>query len=158
MMPSRLPRIRYFCTNSLLPFPSIVRILSSRAISFQILLYVLFPRFPWLTLLPSSSYFNFHNLTYLGIDVSTDDMIITPQTTLNYYNLNLHNTAHPIPKNISRHPINQSLPTHNPDHMTLHHTQPFFIRNSKSSHFRTVQQNWSNRTRINLQRKTLLPE
>ena len=46
-----------FCFNFLLPSLSVVRIFSSQAISFQILLYLLFPRFLWLTLLPFPSYF-----------------------------------------------------------------------------------------------------
>ena len=54
-----------FLSNSLSSFLSILRILSSQAISFQILLYALFPRFPWSTLLPFPSYFNFHNLISL---------------------------------------------------------------------------------------------
>ena len=90
---TRLAGVSKFWSNSLSPFLSIVRILSSHAISFQILI-------------------NFHNLTYLGTDVSTHDMTILRQTTLNYI-FNLHNT-HPITKNISRYPINQSHPTHHP--------------------------------------------
>ena len=112
-------RVSNFCSNSLSSFLLIVRILSSLAISFQILLYALFPRFPWSIFLPFPSYFNFHNLTYLGTDVSTHDMTIPLQTALNYDTLNLHNNTHPITKNISRHPINQSHPTHYPDHTTL---------------------------------------
>ena len=146
---SRLAGVSNFCSNSLSPFLSIVRILSSQAILFQILLYALFPRFPWSTLHPFPSYFNFHNLTYLGIDVSTHDMIIPLQTALNYQILNLHNNTHPITKNISRHPIYQSHPTHHPDHKILHPTQPRLIRNSKFPRFTTVQQNWSNTTLIN---------
>ena len=38
---SRLPGVSNFCSNWLSPFLSIVRILSSQAISFQILLYTL---------------------------------------------------------------------------------------------------------------------
>ena len=41
---SRLAGVRNFCFNSLSPFLSIERILSSQTISFQILLYALFPR------------------------------------------------------------------------------------------------------------------
>ena len=37
-------------------------------------------------------------------------MNIPSQTALNYHILNLHNNTHPITKNISRHPINQSHP------------------------------------------------
>ena len=83
LMPlSRLVGVSNICSNSLSPFPSIVRILSSQAISFQVLLYALFPRFPWSTLLLFPSYFNFHNLTYLGIDVSTHDMTIPTKPRL----------------------------------------------------------------------------
>ena len=95
----------------------IVHILCSHALSFQILLYALLPRFPWSTFFPFPSYFNF--LTYLGIDASTHDMAIPPETALNYHILNLHSNTHPIPKNISRHPIGQSHPTHHPDHTTF---------------------------------------
>ena len=146
----RLVGVSNFCSNLLSPFLLIVRILSSQAILFQILLYALFPRFPWSILLPFSSYFNLHNLTYLEIDVSMLDMTIPPQMTLNYQILNLHNNTHPITKNISRHPINQSHPTHHPDHTTLHPTQLRLIRNNKFPRFTTVQQNWSNTTLINL--------
>ena len=145
---SRLAGVSNFCSNSLSPFFSIVRILSSQSISFQIL-YALFPKFSWSTLLRFPSYFNFRNLTYLGIDVSTHDMTIPSQTALNYHILNLHSNAHPITKKISRHPINQSHPTH-PDHTTLHPTQPRLICNIKFLRFTTVQQNWSNTTLINL--------
>ena len=122
MLLSRLAEVGNFCFNSLSPFLSIVRILSSQAISFQILLYALFPQFPWSTLLPFPSYFNFHEFTYLGINVSTHDMTIPQQTALNYHILDLHNNTNPITKNISQHPINQSDPTHHPDHTTLHPT------------------------------------
>ena len=141
----RLARVGNFGFNSLSPFLSIVRILSSQVISFQILLYTLFPQFIWSTLLPFPSYFKLHNLMYLGVDVSTDDMTVPPQTTLNYNILDLHNNTHPIPKN-----IDQSKPTHHPDHTTLHPTQPCLIRNSKFPRFTTVQQNWSYATSINL--------
>ena len=80
LMPlSWLARVGNFCFNLLSPFLSIVRILSSQAIPFQILLYTLFPRFPGLALLPFPIYFKLHNLTYLGVDVSTNDMTIPPQ-------------------------------------------------------------------------------
>ena len=149
LMPlSRLARVGNFCSNLLLPFPSILHILSSQVILFQILLYALFPRFPWSTLLPFPSCFNFHNLTYLGTDVSTHDMTIPPQMALNYI-LDLRNNTHPITKNISQYPINQSHPTHHPDHTTLLPMQPH-LRNSKFPQFTKVQQNWSNTTLINL--------
>ena len=108
---SRLAGFGNFFLNSLSPFLSIARILSSQAISFHFLLYALFLRFSWSTLLPFPSYFNFHNLnflTYLGIDVSKHDMTIPPQAALNYHILDLHSNTHPITKSISRHPINQS--------------------------------------------------
>ena len=132
---SRLAGVSNFCSNSLSPSLSIVRILSFQAISYQIPLYALFPRFPWLNLLPFPSYFNYHNLKYLGIDVSTYDITIPPPTALNYHILNLYNSTHPITKNISRHPINQSHPAHS-DHTTLHPTQPHFIRKSKFRRFK----------------------
>ena len=147
---SRPAGVGNFCFNSLSPFLSIVRILFSQAILFQILLYAHFPRFPWSTPLPSPSYFNFYNLKYLGIDVSTHDMTIPRQTALNYHILDLHNNNHPITKNISQHPINQSHPTHHPDHATLHPTQPCLFRSGKFPRFTAVQQNWSNTTLINL--------
>ena len=147
---SQLACVGSFCFNSLKPNLLIVRILFSQNISFQILLDALFSQFPWLTLLPFLSYFNFHNLTYLGINVSTNDMTIPPQMILNYLILDLYNNTHPIMKNISQQPINQSHPTHHPDHITLLLMQPCLIRNSKFPHFTTVQQNWSNKTLINL--------
>ena len=116
---SRLAGVGNVCFNSLLPFLLIVPILSSQAILIQILLYALLPRFPWSTLLSLPTYLNFHDLTYLGIDVSTHDITILSQTTLNYHILNLHNNTHSITKNISRHPINKSYSTHQPNHMTF---------------------------------------
>ena len=69
------------------------------------------------------SYFKLHNLTYLGVAVSTDDMSIPPQMALNYPIVDLHSSTHSIPRNISHHPIDQSTsPTHHPYHMTLHGT------------------------------------
>ena len=125
--------------NSLSSFLSIVRILSSQAILFQILLYKLFPRFSWSTLLPFSCYFKLHNLTYLGIDVSTHDVTIIPETALNYHFVDLHIT-HPttlIPHIILiirySTPLNLASPT------TVK-----FLR------FTTVKQNWSNTALINL--------
>ena len=128
-----------FCFNSLSPFLSFVRILSSQAISFQIPLHALFLRFLPSTLYPFPSYFNYHNLTYLGVDVSTHDMTIPPQAVLNYHILDLHSNIHAITKNLNRHPNNQSYPTHCPDHTTLHPMQPRLIRNSKFPRFTTVQ-------------------
>ena len=136
---SRLARVGTFCFNMPLPFHSIVCILSSQAILFQIFLYALFPWFPWSTLLSFPWYFMLHDLTYLGAGISTNDMTIPPQTSLNYGFFDCHDNTHLIPKNISRHPINQPHFAHHPDHTTLHPTQPHFIRNSKSSRFTTVQ-------------------
>ena len=84
-------------------------------------------------LFPFPSYFNLHNLMYLGINISMNDMTIPQQTVLNNHVLSLHNNTHPITKNISQHPINQSHPTHYPDHVTLSppYTQPCLIHNSK---------------------------
>ena len=147
---SRLAGVSNFCSNSLLPYLSIVCILSSQAISFQIL-YALFPRFPWSTRLPFPNYFSFHNLTYLGIDVSTHGMALPPQTALNDLILDLHNSTHPITKNNSRHAINHSHPTH-PDHVTLHPTQPRLIRNSNKSITTLVD------LPLLIQRYTLLPD
>ena len=150
MLLSRLVRVGNSCFNMLSPFHSIVHILSSQAISFQIFLYALFPRFPWSILLSFLWYFMLHDLTYLGADISMDDMTIPLQTSLNYEIFDCHDNTHPIPKNISRHPINQPHSTHHPDHMMLHPTQPHFIHNSKFPRFTTVQHNWSNTTLINL--------
>ena len=114
---SRLDDVRNFCFNSLSPFLSIVSILSSQPISFRILLL-------WSILLPFPSYFNFHNFTYLGINDSTHGMTILPQTTLNYHYIDLHNSTHPIMRNISRHSIKQPHPIHHPDHTMPHATLP----------------------------------
>ena len=61
---SRLAGVGNFCFNMLSPFHSIVRILSSQAISFQIFLYAHFPRFPWSILLSFPWYFMLHDLTF----------------------------------------------------------------------------------------------
>ena len=107
---------------------------SPQVISFQILLYALFLWFPWSTLLPFPSYFKFHNLAYLGVNVSTDYNDWLPQTTLNYHIHDLHNTQI-TPKNISRHPIDQSHPKHHHDHTTLHPTQRCLIISHVSKHY-----------------------
>ena len=74
---SRPAGVCKFCFNLLSPFLSIVGILSSQTISLQVLLYAaLFSRFLWSTLLYFPSYFKLHSLMYLGVDISTDDMII----------------------------------------------------------------------------------
>ena len=140
-----LPRpagVYKFYFNLLSPFLSIVGILSSQTISLQVLLYAaLFSRFLWSTLLYFPSYFKLHSLTYLGVDISTDDMIIPPQTAFHYHIFDLHNNSHLIPKNISQHPIDQSHPTQHPDPTTLHSTQPRFICNTKFPRSTTVEQN-----------------
>ena len=87
-----------------------------------------------------------------GIDVSTHDMTIPPHTALNDHILNLHNNTQPITKNFNRHPINQSHPTHYPDHTTLHPTLPRLILNSKFHVSQQYKKNWSNTTLINLPR------
>ena len=145
IMPFSQPTwVNNFCFNLLLPFLSIVHILSSQAISVKLYLFALFLRFCWLILLPFPSYFKIHNLTYLGVDVLKDDM------TLHYHIFNLHNNTQHILKNIRRHPINQSYSTHHPDDATLHPTQPLLICNSRFPCFTIVQQNWSNTTLISL--------
>ena len=135
---SRLAGVGNFCSNALSPFLLIVCILCSQVMPFQILLYALFPRFPWSTLLSFPTYFNFHNLTYFEIHVSTYDMTIPPQMALNDQIPNLYNNTHPITKNISGHTTNQSHPTHHPDPTTLHITQPRLIRNRKFPRFTAV--------------------
>ena len=136
---SQLARVVNFCFNMPSPFHLIACILPSQAISFQIFLYALFPRFPWSTLLSFPWYFMLHDLTYLGAHILTDDMTIPPQTSLNYEIFDRHGNTHPIPKNISQHPINQPHSTHYPNHMMLHPMQPHFIRNSKFPRFTTLQ-------------------
>ena len=131
------PEVGNFCFNLLLPFLLIICILSLQAILFQILLYALFPRFPWLALLSFPSYFKLHNLTYLGVDVLTNDMTTPLQMTLNYHIFNLHNNTHSIPQNFSRHPIDQSHPTH-PDHTMLQPMQPCLIFNSRQGSTITI--------------------
>ena len=68
-----LAKVGNFHFDSLSPFLSIVCILSSQTILLQIFFYALFPRFPRSFFLPFPSYFNFHTLTYLGMDVSMHD-------------------------------------------------------------------------------------
>ena len=149
LMPlSWLARVGSLCFNLLLTFPSVVRILSSQVISFQTLCYAPFPRFPWSSLLPFPSYFKLHNLLYLRVDISKDDTTRPPKRALNYQILDLHSNTHPIPKNVSQHPIDQSHPTYHPDNTTLHYLQPHLIHNGKFLCFTTVQQNWSNTTLI----------
>ena len=79
---SRLAGTGNFGSSSLSPFLSIVLILPSQAVSFQIFLYAFFPDFPWSTLLTFPCYFKIHNLTYLWI--STHYMTIPLQTALSY--------------------------------------------------------------------------
>ena len=77
--------------------------------------------------------------SYFKLDVLTDKMTITPQTALIYI-FDHNNNTHPIPKDISRHPTDQSHRTHHPDHAMLLPTQPRLIRDSKFSSFTTLQQ------------------
>ena len=114
---------------------------SPQVISFQILLGQPF----FLFLVISSSI----NLLIWELMSRQIIMTMSPQTTLHYHIHNLHNTQI-IPKNISRHPTDQSHPKHHHDHKTLHPTQPCLIRNSNFPCFKTVQQNWSNATLIDL--------
>ena len=110
----------------------------SQAILFQIFIFALFPQFTWWNL-PFPSYFIFHNLIYLGDDVSTDGMTLPPHTALNYHIFDLHSNTHPDLKNNSWHPIDQSLPTQ-PNHTMLHPMQLRLIHNITFTHFTTVQQ------------------
>ena len=115
---SLLAWVGNFYFNLLLPFLTIIRILSSQATLIQILLYKLISWFPWSALLPFPSHFKSHNLTYLGVDVSANDMTIPSQTALNYI-FNLHSNTHAILKNINPHPIDQCDPTHHSDYTML---------------------------------------
>ena len=74
---SRLAVVSNFHSNSLPPFLLIIRILSSEAILLQILLYTLFPRFPWATLhlFPS----NFSSVTLCIWE------LMSPRMTLSYH-------------------------------------------------------------------------
>ena len=136
---SRLARVGNFCFNLLFRFLSIVHVLYSNATSFRILLYALFAQFPWSNLF-FTSYFKLCNLTYLKVDVSTDDMTISLQTAFNYHIFRLQNSTHSILKNISQQPINQSSHTH-PDQMMFNPTYPHLFCNSKILCLTTVQQN-----------------
>ena len=77
-------RVVSFYFNLLSPFLLIVSVPSSQATSFRILLYALFPWFPWSTLFSFHSYFKLHNLTHLGVDVSTDDHPTTDSFALSH--------------------------------------------------------------------------
>ena len=117
MLLSQLAEVSNVSSTSLSPF-FWSYVSSSQARSFQVRLYPLFARLPLLTLLSFSSYFNFHNSPYLGLDVSMHDETKTLQMALHYHVSNLRNNTHPIMKNISQHPINQSHPTHHPCNLT----------------------------------------
>ena len=104
-----LAGVRNFCSNSPSPFLSIVHILSFQAISFQILLYALLSRFPCSTLLPFPSYFNFHNLTYLGIDVSMHDY---DHTTADSFELSSIFTTPSLSRRTSVNTLSTSLTSH----------------------------------------------
>ena len=129
---SWLAQVFNFCFNLCLLFLSIVRFLSSQAISCQIFLYALFPRFSWSTVLIFHSYFKLHNLTYVGVDISS---VFTTTPTLS------RRTAHTLSTSIT--------PTY-PDYAMLHPTQPHLMCNSKFPRFTKLEQNWSNTTLINL--------
>ena len=62
---SRLAGVSNFCSNSLSRFCFDRKHVFFSSHTFQNLLCALFPWFPWLTLFPFPSYFNFYNLTYL---------------------------------------------------------------------------------------------
>ena len=142
MLLSRLARLGNFCSNLLSPFLSIVHILSSPVILFQILLYTLFSRFPWSTLPPFPSCLNFHILTYLKHwclhvwhdHTTADDFEISyPQSS----------QQHPpsITKNISRRPINQHVACLTP-HITLiiRRSIPRNLASSETVSFHVFQQ------------------
>ena len=131
---SQLTGVGRFCFNLFSPFLSMVRILFSQVISFQILLYTLVLPFLWLTLL------------LFPVILST----ITSQMASNYHIFDLPNNTHPTPKNISRHLIDQYHPLHHLDHTMLRHIRPHLIHNSKFPPFTAGQQNWSITTLINL--------
>ena len=78
---SQLAGVGNFCFNLPLPIFLTLCILSSQAISFQILHYAPFPQIPWLAILSFASYFKLHNFKYLGVNVLTDDITIPPDTT-----------------------------------------------------------------------------
>ena len=107
---SRLARVGSFCFNLLFPFLSIVPILYSNAKSFWILLYALFAWFPWSNLF-CTSYFKLCILTYLKVDVSTDDMTISLQTLLIIISL-VFTVAPTLSWRTSVNSLAISLPTH----------------------------------------------
>ena len=80
---------------------------------------------------------------YLGTDVSTYDMTISSETTLNYYIPYLQSKTHPIMKNLSRHPINQSHPTH---HSIIQRSTPRNLASSTTGSSQVLQQ--YNKTRL----------
>ena len=119
LMPlSQLARVDNFCFNSLLPFRSILHILSFQAILFQILLYTLFPWFSWLTLLPFPGFFMLHNLTYLGVDVLIYGILTVDLCRWPWIIISSIFTITPTFSK-KQHPIEQSHPTHHPDHRCL---------------------------------------
>ena len=93
----RLTEVSNFCSNSLSPFLLMVHILSSQAISFQIF-FNHSSTISFSTLIPFPSYFNFHNLMYLGTNIFTHDMIIPSQTALNYHIARSSTLHSPYPK------------------------------------------------------------
>ena len=112
---SRLAGVGNVYFNSLSPFLSIVHILSFEAISFQILFYAFFSRFPW------STFFLFPVI--LSTITSPIFELMSPRMTLSY------------------NPIKQSHPTYHPDHTTVHPKRSCLNCNSNFPCFTTVQQN-----------------
>ena len=132
---SRLTGLGNFCFSLLSPFLSIVRILSSQATSFQILLYALFPRFLWSTLLPFPSYFK--------LITSRIWELMSQRMTRPYQHRRLSLIMSSIFTRTS------TLSSWSYDALP---SQPHLIGNSKFAHFTIIQQNWSNTTLVNLPR------
>ena len=136
---SRLAGVGNFCFKLLSPFRSIVCILSSQAISFQIILYALFPQFPWST-----------SFLYPVISSSITSRIwelMSRRMTWPYHRRRFCIIVSLI---FTTTPTHLSHPIHHPDHTTLQPSKARLIRNSKFPRFKTVQQHWSNTTLINL--------
>ena len=141
MLLSRLAGAGNFYFNSFLPFLSVVSVLSCQAMSFQILFCELFPRFPWSTFFLFPSYFNFSSSITSRICELMSPHMTWPYTGDSFELYPRFSQQHPsYPKNISRHPINQSYPTHQPNHTTFHPTQPGLFCNNLFPRFTTVQQ------------------
>ena len=140
MQLSSLAGLANFYFSLLFPFLSIVCTLSSQAKSFQIFLYAVFPQFTWSTLLPFSSNFKFHNPTYLGVDVSTDN--IQHYCTRLCISVSSNFTTTPTLSWItSVDTLSTSRIPHIIPITVLHPTQPYLICNKRFPRFTTVQQN-----------------